>query len=354
MKKFNKVYKYAIFSIVFLILIFVQNKVFAVEDSESRLGYRIENNEVVITSEGHCNSDLIIPSEIEGKKVTKIANSAFFSSNIESVVVPNTVKIIEDGAFQSCKSLKTVTLPNELQSLGGGAFMSCEKLENISLGNNITVINNLTFAGCLNLKNITIPYSVTTINNNCFGACSSLTEIVIPNNVTKIGKQAFASCINLKKITIPRSVTSMEKDTFTGIPLLTIYCYSDSYAKNYAQIFNIDYKLLDSTPTDKEEQQKPSTDGENESQQKPSTDEKNESQQKPNEDQEQKPSNKPIQDKNPTINNNNSTSEKNDNTIASGSLPKAGVQYGIVAIIFFIVIISIIFYSKYKNFKDIK
>lgn len=63
---------------------------------------------------------------------------------------------------------------------------------------------------------------------------------------------------------------------------------------------------------------------------------------------------------NSVINKNNNTSKlntdisnKNDNTIASGSLPKAGLQYGIVAIIFFI-IISIIFYSKYKNFKDIK
>ena len=46
--------------------------------------------------------------------------------------------------------------------------------------------------------------------------------------------------------------------------------------------------------------------------------------------------------------------QKEDNTIARGSLPKAGLKYGIITIINLIVIASIFFYKKHSNLKDIK
>ena len=59
---------------------------------------------------------------------------------------------------------------------------------------------------------------------------------------------------------------------------------------------------------------------------------------------------KPVEDEKPTqINNKN-----NDKTVAPTKLPKAGLNYGIIAMLILVLVISIIFYKRYTYFKDIK
>ncbi len=71
--------------------------------------------------------------------------------------------------------------------------------------------------------------------------------------------------------------------------------------------------------------------------------------QKPEDEEEQKP--KDEEEPQPTE---QKKEQKEDNTIARGSLPKAGLKYGIITIINLIVIASIFFYKKHSNLKDIK
>ena len=50
---------------------------------------------------------------------------------MESIVIPESVSIIEAGAFNWCKGLQTIYLPKSICEIGEGAFMSCESLEKI-------------------------------------------------------------------------------------------------------------------------------------------------------------------------------------------------------------------------------
>ena len=107
------------------------------------------------------------------------------------------------STFSGKSSLKSIVLPESLTSIGDGAFSSCSSL-----------------------TSITIPNSVTSIGNNAFYNCSSLTSITIPNSVTSIGGSAFSFCKSLTSITIPNSVTSIEDYAFSGCPLTDITCYA--------------------------------------------------------------------------------------------------------------------------------
>ena len=72
-------------------------------------------------------TDVVIPSQIDGKTVVAIGDNAFYDSDtgtglgITSVVIPNTVTSIGKYAFASNK-LTNVTIPNSVISIGQQAF----------------------------------------------------------------------------------------------------------------------------------------------------------------------------------------------------------------------------------------
>ncbi|MDE5772611.1 MAG: leucine-rich repeat domain-containing protein [Ruminococcus sp.] len=64
--------------------------------------YAIEYGEVVINGFDKSVRDVVIPSEIEGLPVAKIGSYAFSSCDgITSVTIPDSVKSIGNGAFNS-------------------------------------------------------------------------------------------------------------------------------------------------------------------------------------------------------------------------------------------------------------
>ncbi len=86
-----------------------------------------------------CNSDLSVlilyPVGKTDKKFTVryikklIGNSAFSESlNLEEVVLPQDISIIEDFAFNGCKNLKMITFPASIKYIGNKAFNSCTSI----------------------------------------------------------------------------------------------------------------------------------------------------------------------------------------------------------------------------------
>lgn len=130
-------------------------------------------NGVNISIEG----DVVITDETR-----KIGKYAFYYSNITSAIIPNSVKTIGIGAFQSCGQLTTVSLPNNLTTIAEAAFSNS------------------------GLMDITIPDSVISIENQAFSGCG-LISATIGKSCTYIGKKAFIDCAKLTtiycKATIP-------------------------------------------------------------------------------------------------------------------------------------------------------
>ena len=163
-----------------------------------------------------------VPAEIDGEKVVKIGQKAFFGCReLKSVTLPDGVTEIADYVYNGCIELTSVRLPDSVTSIGVGAFECCYKLTDIEIPDGVTEIAYHTFLDCSELTSVTLPDSVTTIGRSAFGGCEKLTDIEIPKNVTYIGKSAFYNCNSIKNLVIPEGVTVIEEGVFGNCSQLT-------------------------------------------------------------------------------------------------------------------------------------
>lgn len=96
------------------------------ESDVSDFKYEFFNNEVTITGYVGHETILNIPSEIEGKKVTGIGNSAFFCyTELTEISISDEVTSIGEYAFKNCSSLTEITIPDSVTSIGNSAFDGC-------------------------------------------------------------------------------------------------------------------------------------------------------------------------------------------------------------------------------------
>ena len=196
--------------------------VFAQQASENGFNYDWDKDVkdgIEITRYVGDQNDVRIPSTINNYKVTRIGSSAFrYNRNITSVVIPNTVLIIDggaiNGAFAGCTKLASVTIPNSVTTIGNNVFNGCTSLTSITLPNSVTSIGNNAFLGCTGLTRITLPNSVTSIGRDAFRDCSALTSITIPRSVTSIGVTAFKDCTNLTSVTFQGTISSNDFGVF--------------------------------------------------------------------------------------------------------------------------------------------
>ncbi|MFQ8892558.1 MAG: leucine-rich repeat protein [Clostridium sp.] len=229
MKNFKKILSY-LMTIIMGIILFsgikvtntLADEVFKFETDKGYLNYVVDNDEITITDYSGEDTELEIPSEINGKTVTKIGKEAFYRcTNFTKISIPNSVIIIEDKAFKFCAKLKNIELPNSVQSIGSEAFAICINLTSIKIPDSIIRIENSTFISCMALTEVDIPSSVRSIGDYAFMQCENLTNITIPNSVISIGEYAFSSCKNLKDVNIPNSVTQIGEFAFAWCTSLT-------------------------------------------------------------------------------------------------------------------------------------
>lgn len=72
---------------------------------------------------------IVVPSEIEGKTVSIIGESAFAGQNkISKITLPKSITSIESKAFEGCSSLTTINLHQAVKSIAKDAFAGCDSL----------------------------------------------------------------------------------------------------------------------------------------------------------------------------------------------------------------------------------
>ncbi len=222
----------------------------------------IRRNETTVTScEVHTDTTVIADKAFYycqnlaniniGDGVKTIGREAFCATDLTSVVIPDSVAAIGDGAFSWCAKLTTITLseglisigdkafyecweltcvtiPDSVTEIGNYAFSDCQALTSVTIGNSVTELKRCVFSDCKKLIAITIPDSVITIESSAFHSCKNLTNVIIGKNVTTIGVTAFYECKSLVNITIPASMTTIEKKAFTGCWALESIIFEDA------------------------------------------------------------------------------------------------------------------------------
>ena len=111
--------------------------------------------------------EIHITSEIIGKY-------AFADCGTLTKVQMENVREIKEGAFSKYEEDSTpvqivnLVLPNTLKIIGDGAFLGCEKLKVVTIPESIEEIGDFGFAACLSLVEINLPETLTTIPKYCF------------------------------------------------------------------------------------------------------------------------------------------------------------------------------------------
>ncbi len=126
--------------------------------STTRLAYQLDsaNKACQITGIGkYSETELIIPNDISGNRVTSIGDSAFYySTGFTSVKVPYSVTIVGNYAFSSCHDLEKAEVNHGTEQLGIAVFMSCHNLKTVTLPASIKYIGDYTFYDCPKLSSI--------------------------------------------------------------------------------------------------------------------------------------------------------------------------------------------------------
>ena len=186
---------------------------------------------------------LVIPSTVTYNgttySVTKINQSAIAHSNlIRAIVIPNSVKTIEDCAFWDSHNLTSVIMGDSVSTMGIEVFDYCTSLSSVTLSNALTYIPVGTFDRCSSLVNITIPPSIKEIKERGFRGCSSLDSIALPN-VEVIGKDVFLNCTSLSHITYSDSTKKIGRNA-----LLNTAYYNNPANWMNNTLFANNYKFL--------------------------------------------------------------------------------------------------------------
>ena len=154
-----------------------------------------------------------------------------------------------DHIFANNTAIRRVITYSPLWIIGNYAFIDCKNLEYFQLNGSLYDIGAGAFYGTTALKSINLNESVVKEIKTYTFMNSGLEEVKLPETCTKLGGYSFAQCYQLNKITIPDSVTEIADTAFDKCDNLTIYCYTGSYAQEYAEAQGIPYVLLDAPVT---------------------------------------------------------------------------------------------------------
>lgn len=126
-----------------------------IKDKNDTKGYSFASDDhqtTIMSFSDHDATDITIPEYINGKPVRKIGFGAFRGiENLRTVVMPDTVRIIENSAFRSCPSLTNVILSKNTQNLAPYAFASCNRLKTVTVPSDLRNLSDKTFNKCYSL-----------------------------------------------------------------------------------------------------------------------------------------------------------------------------------------------------------
>ena len=183
------------------------------------------NNIIIFAVDADDYSKVSFPNNIADNLVYAVGDFAFSGDEeLTEVSCENATHMTEILAFsfENCNNLTSFKLSPSVQYLGIGAFDSC------------TALTSFDWADC----------QVDEILTQTFYKCTSLEYMELPDSVTEIYPHAFAGCTSLKEITIGRNVTEISDTAFKDDDQLTIACWEDSYAYQYAVDHNIPVRFL--------------------------------------------------------------------------------------------------------------
>lgn len=208
-----------------------------------------------------------IPSEYNGKPVTKINDYGFCYCNFFEVIIPDTIKEIGTRAFLSA-TLSTATIGRSVEKIGEGCFSVIVEIYNLSALTVSTGPSSYVTGTCFIIhttvdepsvmKTTEEGYVVVEKNESLglhkstiIGYVGEETALVIPKDYDFLGipmnfsiksvvlpegvdaiqawhYPGFLGCINLESVTLPSTIRVIMREAFSACPKLDKIIFTDS------------------------------------------------------------------------------------------------------------------------------
>lgn len=194
-----------------------------VDDNDIRYYLYIEgdNQHAEVMPNKYDKKAITIPDSVnylsKNYPVTVIQANAFKNSNkLQSISLPNTLRIIGTRAFQDCHVLSSITIPESVDSIGNEVFMYCYGLKEADIKANVSRLPTQTFLKCQSLTKVTLSDNIKTIGRGAFFDCNKLTTLPTSGSVETIDNEAFAKCLNIQTLELPSTIQKVGEKAFVS------------------------------------------------------------------------------------------------------------------------------------------
>ena len=227
----------------------------ALEDAYE-LRYEEEDNGIIVT---YCRlnkvvEQFVLSESIDGKPVITIASYAFSSFEsaypgyyAQEIILPDTIRVIEDYAMNEIHHVSKIHLPQNLEHIGvnalpNGCLCTAEWhpatdqyewkdgfiIETatqtaihcfssspyaVTIPEGIVELRDGLFAGWP-LERVSFPESLRIIGSGAFYECDQLTELTFPSNLLVIESYAFGLCSRIRKLAFPSTLLYIGEKAF--------------------------------------------------------------------------------------------------------------------------------------------
>ena len=151
-----------------------------------------------------CSSlaNVVLPNALES-----LDASVFAETIMESVTIPKNLKYVSGGTspFLYCHQLRKAVFATGRDTVPANIFKGCVALQSVTIPDTVKVIDADAFSGCIRLTNVTLPSGLEIINSRAFYDCDDLTSITLPSSLERIGANAFSGSA-IRSITLPSTL----------------------------------------------------------------------------------------------------------------------------------------------------
>ena len=193
---------------------------------------------VVLSAYKGADSEIAVPSEIDGKPVTSVGKAFYNNQELKSITLPDSVTSIDQNAFSECMSLTDVHIGRGVTAINERAFYNCWSLETIEIPDNVISIGNGAFKETALFNNeanwendvLYIGDCLISATHSRYNEDTQETETIAPtgsytvkDGTRLIADYAFFGCESLTGVTLPDSVECIGEYAFDDTPI-----YNDS------------------------------------------------------------------------------------------------------------------------------
>jgi len=191
--------------------------------------------------------NLVAPKAYNNLPILRIGEGCFMDCKIKTLSLPNTIKVIDAYAFNSCENIQELSFPdsckvlynaaifydnnltsvnlNSLEFIGIDNFHICPKLRTLSVSaqnvsfsveNNILYSKN--FATLIkapeNLENIVINDLTKELESESLSRLNAAKEVIVPASISVIPEKTFFEA-KIEKVELQGDINTIESQTFS-------------------------------------------------------------------------------------------------------------------------------------------